>query len=244
MFILLFFFLVWLLTRLKKKTHKSLCWAFLRFFKFRVIMGWLAPTRSQRSCSGSWERAWPCRSAHHRPVARDRVSCVSSVSANQASPRRRKELIVVDGVLCTLPWAGRFGVSPGKPGLCSRWGPVGGAGGGGGGRGIITKHAADCSGTKAALTSSLLVASEGRSRSALTRLTRTTSHHSWGAETSCSITRHETDFFQLQWTGHKPRLTTSSAQTEQGEDGWARTEDKSGIGVEGVRVGRGRKSTL
>lgn len=119
-----------------------------------------------------------------------------------------------------------------------------GAGGGGGARGIITKHAADCSGTKAALTSSLLVASEGRSRSALTRLTRTTSHHSWGAETSCSITRHETDFFQLQWTGHKPRLTTSSAQTEQGEDGWARTEDKSGIGVEGVRVGRGRKSTL
>lgn len=108
-----------------------------------------------------------------------------------------------------------------------------GWGGRGQRRGIITKHAADCSGTKAALTSSLLVASKGQSCSERTPLTRTTSHHSWGAETSCSITRHETDFFQLQWTGHKPRLTTSSAQTEQDEDGWARTEDKCGIGVEG-----------
>lgn len=46
--------------------------------------------------------------------------------------------------------------------------------------------------------------------------------------TTCSITRRETDFFQLQWTEHKPRLTTSSAQTEQREDGWAGTEDKGG----------------
>lgn len=109
----------------KKKKTTNLCagpfWGSSSF-----ASSWLAATRSQRSCSGSWERAWPCRSAHHRPVARDGVSCVRSVSANQASPRRREELIFVDGVLCTLPWAGRFGVSPGKPGLCSRWGPVGG----------------------------------------------------------------------------------------------------------------------
>lgn len=122
-------------------------------------------------------------------------------------------------MLCTLPWAGWVGISPGKPGLRSYWG------------GIITKHAADSSDTKAALTSSLLVASRGWPRSLLTLLAQTTSHHSWEAETSCSITRHETDFFQLQWTGHKPRPTTSSAQTEQGEDGWAGTEDKRGVGA-------------
>lgn len=152
-------------------------------------------------------------------VAHERVSCICCVSPNQASLQRCEKLIFVDGVLCTLPWAGWVGISPGKPGLCSYWG------------GIITKHAADSSDTKAALTSSLLVASRGRSGSRLTLLTQTTSHHSWEAETSCSITRHETDFFQLQWTGHKPRLTTSSAQTEQGEDGWAGTEDKRGVGA-------------
>lgn len=52
----------------------------------------------------------------------------------------------------------------------------------------------DSSDTKAALTSSLLVASKGRS---CTLLTQNTSHHSWEAGTSCFITRHETDFFQL-----------------------------------------------
>lgn len=113
-----------------------------------------------------------------------------------------------------------FEISPGRPGLRSYRR-----------RGIITKHTADSSDTKAALTSSLLVASRGWSRSLLTMLTQTTSHHSWEAEMSCSITRHETDFFQLQWTGHKPSLTTSSAQTEQREDGWAGTEDKRGAGA-------------
>lgn len=91
LYVSFYFFLFdgWL-DKKKKKKHKSLCWAFLRFFKFRVIMGWLAATRSQRSCSGSWERAWPCRSAHHRPVARDgslmRSQCLRQ-SGLSASPR-------------------------------------------------------------------------------------------------------------------------------------------------------------
>lgn len=150
---------------------------------------------------------------------RERASSICCVSPNQASLWHCEKLIFVDGVLCTLPWASGVRISPGKPSPCSYWG------------GIITKHIADSSDTKAALTSSLLVASRGWSRSPLTLLTQTTSHHSREAETSCSITRHETDFFQLQWTGHKPRLTTSSAQTEQGENGWAGTEEKRGVGA-------------
>lgn len=95
---------------------------------------------------------------------------------------------------------------------------------------IITKHEPTSSYTKAALTSSLLVASRGWSHSLLALLTQNTSHHSWEAKTSCSITRHESDFFQLHWTAHKPSLTTSSAQTEQREDGWAGTQHKGGLG--------------
>lgn len=98
-------------------------------------------------------------------------------------------------------------------------------------RRIITKHAADSRGTKAALTSSLLVASRGWSRSLLTLLTQTLFSSLLRGRTTCSITRCETDFFQLQWTGHKPRLTTSSAQREQREDGWAGSEDKREVGA-------------
>lgn len=154
-------------------------------------------------------------STSHKSEGFEYVLCLP----NQASLWHCEKLIFVDGVLCTLPWASGVRISPGKPSPCSYWG------------GIITKHIADSSDTKAALTSSLLVASKGWSRSLLTLLTQTTSHHYREAETSCSITRHETDFFQLHWTENKPRLTTSSAQTEQGKNGWARTEEKRGVGA-------------
>lgn len=121
----------------------------------------------------------PTHSPPGHLVAQDGVSCVRSVSADQAPPSRCQELITVDAVLCTVPWAKRVGaLSPWRAQSVVRVGPGWGGGWRGGFGGVITKHAADSSGTKAALTSSLLVASVGRSRSALSRLTRTTSHHS------------------------------------------------------------------
>lgn len=42
------------------------------------------------------------------------------------------------------------------------------------------------------------------------------------ARTSCFITRHDADFFQLQRTGHKTRLTTSSTGRSEREKGVVR----------------------
>lgn len=53
-------------------------------------------------------------SAHHRHVTQERVSCICDVSLNQASPQHCEKLIFVDGVLCTLPWAGWAGIAPGE----------------------------------------------------------------------------------------------------------------------------------
>lgn len=156
---------------------------------------------------------------HISPVDAKKKFATQELDLHTCSPRRvcgasRSVLRSLDGVLCALPWAAVLGSlleSLGRAHI----------------EGVDNYQTrSDSSDTKAALTSSLLVASEGQSHSLHTRLTQNTSHHSWEAGTSCFITRHETDFFQLQWTGHKPRLTTSSAQTEQREDGWAGTEDR------------------
>lgn len=56
-----------------------------------------------------FDTIWLCRSAHHRHVTQERVSCICCVSSNQASRRHCEKLIFVDGVLCTLPWAGWVG---------------------------------------------------------------------------------------------------------------------------------------
>jgi len=100
-----------------------------------------------------------CNPAHH--LTWERSLCMSCVFPNQASWWLCEKLIFVDGVLCTLPWASWVGISLEKSSLCSYRG------------GIITKHTANSSDTKAALTSSLLVVSRGWSHSLLTLLTQT-----------------------------------------------------------------------
>lgn len=62
---------------------------------------------------------------------------------------------------------------------------------------IITKHAATAATQKLLWLPHCWSPPRDGPRSLHTRLTQNTSHHSWEAGTSCFITRHETDFFQL-----------------------------------------------
>lgn len=134
-----------------------LCFNKVHIFSFRTFLLLIWFLFLSQSCHMLHQlRSWRNKSLQCWPE-----TCVFAASPDQTSPWRCEKLIFV----CCVRFHRRQRWDLSWFVLMLReW--------------IITKHAADGSCTKAALTSSLLVASGGRSWSPLTRLTQKTSHHS------------------------------------------------------------------